>query len=250
MEKFLINKPILGTFLITVFSILCSCFITYSFIYFARNYYEFSNDVVTISLILAVINPLLIVPFTSTRLMKFTCDLKDLNEKLDYANRYDSLTKVYNRKYTLTLANKYFDLAKIEKTFFSVFILDYDFFKNINDTYGHDTGDIVLRKLSSIVSSTVRKSDIFGRYGGEEFLLICPNTNKEEAFLLAEKIRKEVNKVYEINSHKITMSISIGFDTFNVDSKNINLSKLISNADKALYIAKENGRNQVQPNIK
>lgn len=190
MELFFIKRPRLANFLITIFSIICSIFITYSFIFFIKDYYELSSDAITIILFLAVLNPLLIVPFTSTKLTKFTCDLKLLNDKLDYANRYDSLTNIYNRSYTLNLANKYYELSKFEKTPFSILLIDYDFFKKVNDTYGHDTGDEVLKTLSKTISLSIRKNDIFGRYGGEEFLLICPNTNKDEAFLLAEKIRK------------------------------------------------------------
>lgn len=244
MELFFIKRPRLANFLITIFSIICSIFITYSFIFFIKDYYELSSDAITIILFLAVLNPLLIVPFTSTKLTKFTCDLKLLNDKLDYANRYDSLTNIYNRSYTLNLANKYYELSKFEKTPFSILLIDYDFFKKVNDTYGHDTGDEVLKTLSKTISLSIRKNDIFGRYGGEEFLLICPNTNKDEAFLLAEKIRKNVNKKVMINENEIFMSISIGLCE-DLKDKDLSLTNLISNADNALYKAKESGRNQV-----
>lgn len=244
MELFFIKRHRLANFLITIFSIICSIFITYSFIFFIKDYYELSSDAITIILFLAVLNPLLIVPFTSTKLTKFTCDLKLLNDKLDYANRYDSLTNIYNRSYTLNLANKYYELSKFEKTPFSILLIDYDFFKKVNDTYGHDTGDEVLKTLSKTISLSIRKNDIFGRYGGEEFLLICPNTNKDEAFLLAEKIRKNVNKKVMINENEIFMSISIGLCE-DLKDKDLSLTNLISNADNALYKAKESGRNQV-----
>lgn len=244
MELFFIKRPRLANFLITIFSIICSIFITYSFIFFIKDYYELSSDAITIILFLAVLNPLLIVPFTSTKLTKFTCDLKLLNDKLDYANRYDSLTNIYNRSYTLNLANKYYELSKFEKTPFSILLIDYDFFKKVNDTYGHDTGNEVLKTLSKTISLSIRKNDIFGRYGGEEFLLICPNTNKDEAFLLAEKIRKNVNKKVMINENEIFMSISIGLCE-DLKDKDLSLTNLISNADNALYKAKESGRNQV-----
>ena len=124
---------------------------------------------------------------------------------------------------------------------FSLLMLDIDHFKNVNDTYGHDMGDFVLKELCSAIKNMIRKTDIFGRWGGEEFLLILPNTNKDEAISIATKIRNI------IENHKFDyipqVTISIGVSVYNEKSrKEIFLKKV----DDALYKAKSSGRNCVE----
>ena len=124
---------------------------------------------------------------------------------------------------------------------FSLLMLDIDYFKNVNDTYGHDVGDYVLKELCSTIKNMIRKTDIFGRWGGEEFLLILPNTNKDEAISIATKIRNI------IENHKFDyipqVTISIGVSVYNEKSrKEIFLKKV----DDALYKAKSSGRNCVE----
>ena len=132
-----------------------------------------------------------------------------------------------------------------EKESFSVIMLDIDKFKNINDTYGHGVGDDVIKILSKILLETTRKSDIVSRFGGEEFALLLPFTDKDSAFIIAEKIRSTVqNKKIIINDGKIIQfTISLGVDLILNTDENIELS--LNRADSALYIAKESGRNKV-----
>ncbi len=167
--------------------------------------------------------------------------LKKYNKKLEKLSTTDVLTGLNNRlKIDTTLQNQH-NLFLRYKTPCSIMIVDIDYFKNINDTYGHQVGDTVLKEIANIFISSVRTTDIVGRWGGEEFLIICPNTNMEELKILAQNIRKKVvsHKFSKINQN---ISISIGLSTFQI---NKTITTIVKEADSALYRAKENGRNQV-----
>ena len=167
------------------------------------------------------------------------------NEKLRQLATTDSLTKIYNRRAFFEIANSFFTLAKRENIELSILILDIDFFKKINDTYGHVTGDRVLQHLVQVVQETLRKSDIFARYGGEEFIVLLPNTSLDAAQHVAQKIRQQVEKSpCHIDKTDIFITISIGCSAYKKDDNSLN--EIILRADKALYIAKENGRNRVE----
>ena len=153
----------------------------------------------------------------------------------------DQLTKIYNRmKLDKVIQNEY-EISKRYGTNLSLIILDIDFFKSVNDTYGHLTGDNVLIQLSNILSKNLRRSDIVGRWGGEEFIIICPNSNIEASMQLAEKLRSLIdNFEFDIVKHK-TASFGIA-QLKDIDTVN----SLIERADTALYKAKELGRNRVE----
>jgi diguanylate cyclase (GGDEF)-like protein len=119
--------------------------------------------------------------------------------------------------------------------------LDIDYFKKINDTYGHDTGDKVLETMSSIFRVSIRGFDSLIRWGGEEFLLIAPTTDLEKAGLLAERLRKIIENQSFDTAGKIT--ISLGVASFRSDD---NKDSIVKRADEALYVAKRNGRNRVE----
>ena len=160
-------------------------------------------------------------------------------KELEQLSAIDKLTGILNRRkideyleYQVSLTVRY---AKN----LSLIIIDIDHFKKVNDTYGHQMGDKVLFEVTKIITNSIRKSDIFGRYGGEEFLLICPETNQEQAFVLAEKLREEVA---HYNFDKVGQkTISIGISQYAQDDT---AATLIKKADIALYEAKNNGRNQ------
>ena len=128
----------------------------------------------------------------------------------------------------------------------SVLMVDIDHFKNINDIEGHRAGDLILQSLAKLLSKKTRKADIVGRYGGEEFLIILPETNQTNALIEAERLRKSVES-NEVKSggKKIKVKISIGVAELNKNHKKP--LELIVEADKNLYQAKRNGRNQVFP---
>lgn len=152
----------------------------------------------------------------------------------------DPLTGIYNRRMLFQLTKEQFHLSQRHALPLALLIIDIDHFKNVNDTYGHQVGDKVLVETVKEVSFHIRKSDIFGRYGGEEFMIACPETDEEGAYTLAEKIRRLIaTHPFEDIGYK---SVSIGIALLK-DEKS--LDELIKKADKALYKAKESGRNRV-----
>lgn len=131
------------------------------------------------------------------------------------------------------------EVAKRHSQPLSLILVDIDHFKSVNDTYGHQVGDMVLSQTTKIISQNLRKSDIFGRWGGEEFVVICPQTNKNEAFVLAEKLRVAIEEnEFEKVGHK---TICLGIAELENDD---NEETLVEKADKALYEAKNGGRNK------
>lgn len=152
----------------------------------------------------------------------------------------DKLTDIYNRRMIDQFLQVEIEIASRHNEELSLMIIDIDHFKHVNDNYGHLVGDIVLSQLSKIISDNLRNSDIFGRYGGEEFLIICPKTNKDGAFILAEKLRIIVDEfTFDEVGHK---TVSIGIAEFQTDDT---IETLFKKADEALYEAKNSGRNRV-----
>jgi diguanylate cyclase (GGDEF)-like protein/PAS domain S-box-containing protein len=163
-----------------------------------------------------------------------------MQEKLKVLATIDALTGIYNR---YSLNEKIDDEIRRIKRYggsFALMMFDIDFFKKVNDTYGHDTGDYVLQQFSKIVTESIRDTDIFGRWGGEEFILLAPNEDLEGASRLAEKIRYNIENYLFEKVKKI--SVSIGFSICNGYSEK---EKLLKKVDEALYEAKESGRNRV-----
>ena len=175
-------------------------------------------------------------------------ELEEAKQQLkEQANR-DYLTGLYNRRYFNEIAQDLINISKRERKPFSVIILDIDKFKSINDTYGHGIGDDVIKMLSQLLIESTRESDIVSRFGGEEFALLLPFTDKNGAFKIAEKLRMTVeNKRINIGNGKIIrFTISLGVDCIlNTDE---NISQSLDRADEALYVAKESGRNKVVVN--
>lgn len=151
----------------------------------------------------------------------------------------DKLTGAYNRRMIDEFMKQELESHKRDSKNFSLIMADIDHFKSVNDTYGHQVGDAVLREVGQIISSAIRKSDIFGRYGGEEFIIICPKTSSEQALILAEKIRQEIENFdfTEVGHKTISLGISSLIDNDEVED-------MIKRADDALYKAKNDGRNK------
>jgi len=159
---------------------------------------------------------------------------------LEHSSRTDPLTNIKNRialDEALIQVKYNFERYDMDA---SVIMIDLDNFKTINDEYGHLTGDKTLIQLSRLLVRLTRKSDIVGRWGGEEFLIICPNTSLESGKILAESIRKKIES-HEFESIK-RLTSSFGVSAF---QKEVSIEKLIDSADKALYQAKKMGRNHV-----
>lgn len=174
-----------------------------------------------------------------------TAKIKEQNLRLQERAIRDSLTGLYNHNYLLDQLAREVSLARRYSTPLSVFLLDLDFFKDVNDTCGHPFGDFVLKEFSGRVAKNLRESDIFGRYGGEEFLIILPNIDKEQAEVVAEKIRKKVAAtVFSNNRYTRYVTVSIGvYSGFGEETDSSQV--IVDYVDSALYQAKAEGRNRV-----
>jgi diguanylate cyclase (GGDEF)-like protein len=165
--------------------------------------------------------------------------------KMEEMATIDVLTQVSNRRYFLNIMEREFQQSKRYKKQISLMIMDLDYFKKINDTYGHTIGDYVLMEFAKICSREIRKTDLMGRLGGEEFAVMLPNTDVENARILAERIRKAVDHaIFEYQAVRIHLTVSIGLASFPLVDAN-DPHELIIKADEFLYQAKEKGRNRV-----
>jgi diguanylate cyclase (GGDEF)-like protein len=171
-------------------------------------------------------------------------DSVNLMKELENAAYIDGLTGLYNRKHFAELANADVERAqRLNQTIYTA-MLDLDFFKKVNDTYGHAAGDIVLKTTAGVIRQTIRAYDLLCRYGGEEFALLILDLNALEAFNLVERIRDNIESTvinYEGIEIKITCSIGIA-NFLRTDT----LESSIKKSDEALYAAKHSGRNQVK----
>ncbi len=166
-----------------------------------------------------------------------------LLERLIEENELDYLTKLYNRRTFFRFFKHLAALSKRENTKLSVAMFDIDFFKRVNDTYGHNGGDLVLKGVSKILKNSIRESDILGRIGGEEFCLALPNTDMQGAAMLVDKIRQSIeDSTIDVDDRDAKLTISAGVSM--VVSKE-DAYEAIKRADEALYKAKEQGRNRV-----
>lgn len=169
-------------------------------------------------------------------------ELQRLNIELEKLSRTDRLTGLFNRGYWEESFQSEFDRCNRYQNDSSVLIFDIDHFKNVNDTYGHQAGDEVIRQTAKLVTDMVRKTDVAGRYGGEEFVVYLPNTSAENSKIFAERLRKNIESMeVKYDAEIIKFTISIGICGYVKSLKNH--EKWIEQADQALYFSKENGRN-------
>ena len=177
---------------------------------------------------------------TESELYARNIELKTMNEKLDVLSTTDQLTKLFNRRKMNSEIEKELKRSIRYKSKFSIIMFDIDWFKKINDTYGHQAGDSVLEELSALLKATLRSTDIISRWGGEEFLILCPEAGLKAAEGLAEKLLSAVeNNPFTIG---VRVTISAGVCEF-TESKN--LEELLGKVDGKLYEAKRRGRNIV-----
>jgi diguanylate cyclase (GGDEF)-like protein len=174
-----------------------------------------------------------------------TKELEKTQEELKRLANKDPLTDLYNRRSLIEIATKLIELAKREHNNLATIMFDIDKFKNVNDTYGHAVGDIVIKEFANILKET-RESDIVARIGGEEFLLLLPNTDQKDALQIANTIRiKCENMKISIEDDKfVSFTVSGGVDMLILNT-NDTLNATMQRVDIALYEAKKNGRNQI-----
>jgi diguanylate cyclase (GGDEF)-like protein len=176
-----------------------------------------------------------------TRLQQAKAD----KEKLERLATFDSLTGLYNRQAILARLHELINLANRYKEDFSLILLDIDHFRKVNDRHGHLTGDEVLEKVAALIRGNIRNTDIAGRYGGEEFIIILPRTDLSSSWVAAERLRSTIERTHMKDSagNVFAVTISQGLVSW---ERTDDTASLISRADQALRKAKEKGRNRVQ----
>jgi len=166
------------------------------------------------------------------------------HEEIYRLTTVDGLTQIYNKRYFLETLEREIGRAQRYRRELSLIIFDIDLFKKINDTYGHLAGDHVLKHLALVIKSRIRREDILSRYGGEEFAIILPEIDHENAANFAEKIRRLIEKaIFKFEETEIPVTISIGVAEYSHEQGDV--SDFIKAADDRLYEAKMQGRNRV-----
>ena len=172
-------------------------------------------------------------------------ELEKMNRRLYEKASKDALTGLFNRRKMTDLIEYEYDRSLRTQQSFSIIITDIDHFKQVNDNFGHDCGDNVLKEIAEILNSLVRNQDRVARWGGEEFLLLLPDTNIDGAVILAEKIRKKIAETsYSYGEHQLSITMTFGASSF---AKNKTDKTVIKEADIALYEGKSRGRNRSIP---
>lgn len=170
-------------------------------------------------------------------------ELTDAYQKIEHLALTDTLTGIPNRRNITNLMAKEVSRSQRNGSNFSLVMCDIDFFKKVNDTFGHDTGDYVLKQVSSIIQQHLRQQDVVARWGGEEFLLMLPETSLDDAVRVAEKLRETIESFsMEFGGHSFNVTMTFGVSIY---ENSLGLEKSIKKADDALYEGKQTGRNKV-----
>ena len=187
--------------------------------------------------------------FTAEDLLIFTSYANQIavaieNARLYHLAVYDGLTGIFDKSYFKIWAETEYARVSRYKTDLSLVMFDLDHFKNTNDTYGHRAGDYILSETAKTIKQFIRKADIFARFGGEEFILALPETNINQAYLLAEKIRKIIQMhKFEFEGKSIAVTISLGVVSFDKTHEK-SFERLLQDVDQAMYESKTSGRNR------
>ena len=172
---------------------------------------------------------------------------KDITKyKQNDINEIDFTTKLLNKQTTFKQLEEYLKSINEKPESFTLAMADIDFFKKINDTYGHLAGDEILKQISECLIKNTKGDDIVGRFGGEEFIILLKNTNLDNSKALLEKIRKDIDDLIVKYKNFIIDNLNISIGAVFNQGNNTDLNNLIEKADKALYNVKENGRNQTK----
>ncbi len=194
-----------------------------------------------------IINP--VSDYELSLKIKNMLKIKELKEKIANITTTDELTGLHNRKFLIERLESEMSRAKRYHSTVSCILFDLDFFKVVNDMYGYEWGDVLLKKIAEMLLNLARKEDVVTRYGDEEFMVILPDTTEENAFIFAERFRRDVEKMTFIpagEDEKHPVRISGGIAAFPyLDSVDENANTLIRYAEHALYNAKKRGKNKV-----
>ncbi len=180
-------------------------------------------------------------------------ELAEANARLELIAITDQLTGAYNRRYIMREIEQELAISIRHGLPLSIIMIDIDHFKNVNDTHGHQVGDEVLKEIVQVLSASIRTSDLLGRYGGEEFIVIAPLTGLQETLILAERLRETASKwPFETTYGFLKLTISLGVATYDGKSEaypGTLLDQLLAQADTEMYKAKALGRNRVSPEM-
>ena len=194
-----------------------------------------------LALFIAAVTPALIVPGACFLNMRLVYQLRSANERLAALSETDPLTDTLNRRRFVEIAERELALAQRHRYPTTVVLLDFDNFKKVNDRYGHHVGDDVLVGSIEVMKTVVRQSDVLGRFGGEEFILLLPHTSAEGAVALVNRLREAVaNTAIELPTGRLHVTLSAGCLTCGVSSSS--LDAMVQRADELLYQSKANGR--------
>lgn len=184
---------------------------------------------------------------TGERIIQLQNDLLETRELLQQAAITDTLTGLFNRRALYSQMQQELIRSKRSDSPFGIIMLDIDHFKSINDTYGHITGDHVLKEASQRILNSIREYDVAGRYGGEEFLVQAPDCSEESTKCIAERIRQSFQQTpFQVSNHSVPVSVSAGYMSITGKAFDCSIELLVNHVDKALYCAKRNGRNCVE----
>ena len=232
MNRQVISNTVTRTLIILLIAVSTTALVLYSL-----GDHAFIGTGVTV----AVVVSLLIAPVYTYRSLNVIQKLEEVRRDLEEISTHDFLTGIYNRRFLIEQARTILALGLRHRFPVSLIMLDLDHFKQVNDSYGHAAGDAVLVELSTYIRRLIRVTDIFGRYGGEEFIVFMPHTELDDAAKLADRIREGVK---ESRFNDLQITISMGVSVANEATRT--LDDLIDNADTALYEAKDAGRDRVE----
>lgn len=181
------------------------------------------------------------------QLENLTSELEEKNRYLESIANLDGLTEIYNHRYFQEVLDKEIKRSLRLDNSLSIILADVDNFKKFNDFHGHQAGDHVLKEVARLCSELIREYDLVARYGGEEFVFVLPETDQDDALIVAEKLRAAIEQYpFEYDGDEYRVTSSFGVAAFSSQGKPLKKSELIDRADKALYTAKKKGRNRVE----
>jgi diguanylate cyclase (GGDEF)-like protein len=181
-------------------------------------------------------------------LLEKNLELENLSKNLQYLANTDELTGIWNRRAFIAECNKELQRAQRTQHPICLLMMDLDDFKEINDRFGHEVGDEVLKLFTHSIRATKRSYDIFGRVGGEEFAMLLPETRKVEAIELAERLRQRVSEIF-FHKQQTDIAITVSIGLYELAKNDTTILAALSKADKVLYAAKRAGKNQVKDRV-
>lgn len=242
------NRLFLDIMKITMISVAASFFMTLIFIVLSYGYLPELNIGMKIGLTISIIIPAIISFPVAHFLLSQKNKMRALNNELSNLLRYDQLTSCLSRRAFFQEADAAIQEARRKQQPYSVFFIDLDHFKQVNDTFGHDTGDEVLRLLGKVIKQQKQHGEFVGRMGGEEFCLFAQNCPADQASARAQKLVDEFrHQAQVVNKENVNCTLSIGISVSNgIDD----LDKKLKEADRLLYAAKKRGRNCIAIDFK